>query len=139
MTEQGSSSSSPSPRTPADLAGQLRDMADRLMAGWTTAAGTAAAGTTATGAAARPPSLPRLPAMPATVSVQQLQAVLDDLAARRAQVQALAAQLETFDQQLASLEASLRPMFEWTRTWADLEKSMSEFWRLPGSGSGSAG
>ena len=135
MTEQGSSSSSPSPRTPADLAGQLRDMADRLMAGWTTAAGAAAPA--AAGAAARPPSLPRLPAMPATVSVQQLQAVLDDLAARRAQVQALAAQLETFDQQLGSLEASLRPMFEWTRTWADLEKSMSEFWRLPGSGSGS--
>jgi ABC-type transporter Mla subunit MlaD len=121
--------SSPAPRTPADLAGQLRDMADRLMTGWTTAAG----------AATRAPSLPGLAALPATASTQQLQAVLDDLAARRAQVQALSTQLETFDQQLGSLEASLRPMLEWTRTWADLEKSMGEFWRLPGSGSAAPG
>jgi outer membrane protein TolC len=123
MTEE----SSPGPRTPADLAGQLRDVADRLMAGWTTAAGTSA----------RPPSLPDLPAPPATASVRQLQAVLDDLAERRAQVQALSTQLEAFDQQLGSLETTLRPMLEWTRTWADLEKSMGEFWRQPGSGSGS--
>jgi hypothetical protein len=128
MTDESSSES----RTPADLAGQLRDMADRLMAGWTTAAG----------AATRSPSLPglpTLPTLPATASAQQLQAVLDDLAARRAQVQALATQLEAFDQQLGSLEASLRPMLEWTRTWADLEKSMGEFWRLPGSGSAAPG
>jgi outer membrane protein TolC len=120
MTEEGAA-----PRTPADLAGQLRDMAERLMAGWTTAAG----------AAARPSSLPGVPAPPATTSARQLQVVLDDLAARRAQVQSLAAQLEAFDEQLGSLEATLRPMLEWTRTWAHLEKSMGDFWRLPGSAS----
>jgi hypothetical protein len=127
--------SSPAPRTPADLAGQLRDMADRLMAGWTGAAGAATKAPSLPNA----PGLPALPALPATASAQQLQAVLDDLAARRAQVQALSTQLETFDQQLGSLEASLRPMLEWTRTWADLEKSMGEFWRLPGSGSAAPG
>jgi outer membrane protein TolC len=118
-----SEESSPASRTPADLADQLRVMADRLMTGWTTAAG----------AAARPPSLPALPTLPATLSARQLQAVLDDLAARRAQVQALTTQLEAFDQQLGSLEATLRPMLEWTQGWADLEKAVGEFWRLPGS------
>jgi outer membrane protein TolC len=119
-----SEESSPAPRTPADLADQLRVMADRLMTGWTTA----------TGSTARPPSLPTLPTPPATMSARQLQAVLDDLAARRAQVQALTTQLEAFDQQLGSLEASLRPMLEWTKSWAGLEKAVGEFWRLPGSG-----
>ena len=34
------------------------------------------------------------------------------------------------------LEASLQPVVEWTRTWAALEKSVSEFWRSPGDASG---
>jgi hypothetical protein len=114
------------PRTPADLAGQLRAAADRITAGWTAAAGSAAA----------TPSLPKLPTMPATMSAPQMETFLDDLAARRAQVQALITALEGFDEQLGTLEASVRPFVEWTRTWADLEKSMGEFWRPPSAGSG---
>lgn len=114
--------------SPVDVARQLREAADQLMAGWTTAAGSM------TGAAApRRPSMPRLPALPATVSAAQVQQVLDDLAARRAQVQALRDQLSTFDEQLGMLENGLRPVVEWTRTWAALEKSISEFWQPGGT------
>jgi hypothetical protein len=69
------------------------------------------------------------------MSARQIQALLDDLAARRAQVQALITQLEGFDEQLGTFETSVRPLLEWTRTWADLEKTVGEFWR-PSAGSG---
>ena len=72
--------------------------------------------------------------MPATMSAGQLEALLEDLAARRAQVQALKTQLEGFDEQLGTLEASVRPFLEWLRTWADLEKTTGEFWRPPSAG-----
>lgn len=104
MTESG-----PSAVGPGEFARQLREAADRLVAGWTGATGTG------------PPALPGLPLPPATLSARQLQAVLDDLAARRAQVQALRAQLQVFDEQLGALEVSLAPMLAWTRAWADLE------------------
>jgi outer membrane protein TolC len=108
------------PRTPADLAGQLRAAADQIMAGWAKAAGSAVGGTA---------PVPGLPTMPATMSVRQMEALLEDLAARRAQVQALKTQLEAFDDQLGSLEANLRPLLEWTRTWANVEGSIADFWR----------
>jgi len=95
------------PRTPADLAAQLRAAAERLTTGWT--------GT--------PP--------PATLTTQQLQAVLDDLAARRAQVQALQTQLGTFDEQLATLETALAPLREWTAAWAGFERAATDMWRPP--------
>jgi hypothetical protein len=116
------------PRTPADLAGQLRAAADQIMAGWTKAAGSAVGGTA---------PVPGLPTMPATMSVRQMEALLEDLAARRAQVQALKTQLEAFDDQLGSLEQNLRPLLEWTRTWANVEGSIADFWRpLSGGGTG---
>jgi hypothetical protein len=114
------------PRSPADFAGQLRAAADRIMAGWTAASQSAA------GAAV--PGFAGLPALPAAMSARQVQALLDDLAARRAQVQALTAQLETFDEQLGTLESSVRPFLEWTQKWAELEKTMGEFWRPPSAG-----
>jgi hypothetical protein len=122
------------PRTPADLAAYWRTATERMMAGWTAAATGATGG--GGGAAAGGPRPPALPAFPATLSAQQLQAVLDDLAARRAQVQALSTQLAAFDEQLASLEATLSPVVDWVRTWADLEKSVGEFWRPGGPSSG---
>jgi polyhydroxyalkanoate synthesis regulator phasin len=124
VTEPEGSSASP---FPTDFAGQMRAFTERMMAGWTAATGTAHAA---------PPALPPLPKMPATMSADQIQSLMDDLAARRAQVQALTTQLKAFDEQLGTLEASVRPFLEWTRTWADLEKTMSEFWRPPSGGSG---
>jgi hypothetical protein len=116
------------PRTPADVAAQLRAAADRIMAGWTSMAGS---GSGSGGTA----SLPGPPTMPATMSVRQMEALLEDLAARRAQVQALKTQLEGFDDQLGTLESNLRPLLEWTRTWANVESTMSEFWRPLSGGS----
>jgi hypothetical protein len=113
--------------SPADFAGQLRAAADRIMASFSAAAGTPAAAST---------PLPGLPAMPATMSAQKMESFLEDLAARRAQVQALVTQLQAFDEQLGTLESSVRPFVEWTRAWADLEKTWGDFWRPP---SGSPG
>jgi hypothetical protein len=125
VSEEGHSG----PPRPADLAGQLRAAADRIMAGWTSmAAGGSGSATT--------PSFPKLPRMPATMSAEQMETFLQDLAARRAQVQALVTQLERFDEQLGTLEAGVRPFVEWTRTWADLEKTMTDFWRPPSGSSG---
>ena len=113
------------PRTPAEFAEQLRAVADRMMAGWT-----------GTSAPASPPVMPGLPPLPATMSANQIQALLDDIEARRAQVQALRTQLEGFDEQLGNFEAGVRPFLEWTRAWADLEKTMSGFWGPPSGTSG---
>jgi len=74
------------------------------------------------------PPMPGLPATPATMSARQLQAVMDDIAARRAQVQALVTQLTTFDEQLGTLETSLRPLLQWLQTWSDLEGAVTDFW-----------
>jgi hypothetical protein len=101
---------------PADLAKQLRAAADRLTAGLTGPAGHRPAG---------------LPTPPATISAQQLQAILDDVAARRAQVKALQTQLGAFDEQLGSLEANLAPLLEWASAWAGVESAMTDFWWSP--------
>lgn len=100
------------PGDPSELVKRLREATEKVMSGWTGAR----------------------PVPPATLSARQLQAVLDDLAARRAQVQALQAQLGLFDEQLATLETSLGPLLEWSRTWAGVEGAMTDLWRLPGSG-----
>jgi hypothetical protein len=124
VTEPGAS--------PADFAGQLRAAADRIMASFSAATGGPVAGSTA----AATPSLPGLPTMPATMSAQKMESFLEDIGARRAQVQALVTQLQAFDEQLGTLEASVRPFVEWTRTWADLEKTWGDFWRPPSGRSG---
>ena len=126
---EGGSAGLPSP---ADFAGQLRAAADRIMAGWT------AASTSAAGAMGSPgaPSVPALPQLPATLSAQKMEAFLDDLAARRTQVQALVTQLQGFDEQLGTLESGIRPFVEWTRTWADMQNAMTEFWRAPSTAPG---
>ena len=72
--------------------------------------------------------IPGMPATPATMSARQLQAVVDDIAARRSQVRALVGQLEVFDEQLGALETSLRPLLQWLRTWADMEGAVTDFW-----------
>jgi hypothetical protein len=97
---------------PSELVRRLREATEKVMSGWTGAR----------------------PVPPATLSARQLQAVLDDLAARRAQVQALQAQLGLFDEQLATLETSLAPLLEWARTWAGLERAATDMWRPPAAG-----
>ena len=106
-----------------EFARALREAADRMMSGWTAAAGSM-----------RPPALPDLSGSPATASARQVEAVLDDLAARRKQVQALQAQLAGFDEQLGALESNLRPLLEWTRAWSELERTLGGTWFPPGGG-----
>ena len=74
------------------------------------------------------PPMAGIPALPATMSARQLQAVVDDIAARRSQVQALIASLTVFDEQLGTLETSLGPLLQWLRTWSDLEGAVADFW-----------
>jgi hypothetical protein len=50
--------------------------------------------------------------------IAQLEAMVRDIAARRDQVQALVAQLNAFDEQLAAFERTLVPLLEWSRGWA---------------------
>jgi hypothetical protein len=141
-------------RSMTQLAQQMREIADRMLSGglpgWpipgvpklpaspaagrpgpdrstTTGAG---AETSTPGLPAIPgmPPIPGLPATPVTMSARQMQAIVDDIAAKRAQVKALVAQLEAFDEQLGTLEASLRPLLQWLRTWADMEGAVTDFW-----------
>ena len=100
------------------------------------AAGAPAAGTPAAGKQPAGKTPAGAPLMPATMSARQMETVLTDLAARRAQVQALVAQLQAFDDQLGSLEGNLRPLLEWTRTWAGMESAMGDFWRPLSGGAG---
>jgi hypothetical protein len=140
-------------RSMTQLAQQMREMAERMLSGalpgWpgtggaaSGSAGSPANGDTTTGgpahrpAAALPglpaipgmPPIPGLPGTPATMSARQLQAVVDDIAARRSQVQALIANLTVFDEQLGTLETSLRPLLQWLRTWSDMESAVTDFW-----------
>lgn len=139
-------------RSMTQLAQQMRDMADRMLTGGLSGrpvsgaarpaspqtepqpgSGTAASapsGDPPSGRApvARPPGMPGMPTTPTTMSAQQVQAVVDDIAARRSQVQALVTQLTAFDEQLGTLETSLRPVLQWLRTWSDLEGAVTDFW-----------
>jgi hypothetical protein len=143
-------------RSMTHLAQQMREMAERMLSGglpgWPLAgaggatsgsAGAPANGDTATGGPAPRaaggllpglpaipgmPPMPGLPATPVTMSARQLQAVVDDIAARRSQVQALIASLTVFDEQLGTLETSLRPLLQWLRTWSEMESAVTDFW-----------
>jgi hypothetical protein len=50
--------------------------------------------------------------------------ITDGIAAQRRSIEALQAQLSSFDEQLAVLEQLLGPLAQWSRTWADLEQRM---------------
>jgi hypothetical protein len=141
-------------RSMTQLAQQMREMAERMLSGglpgWPLpgasgsgeAAGAPAAGGGTSGAPPRSagarlpglpaipgiPPIPGLPATPATMSARQLQAVVDDITARRSQTQALITNLTTFDEQLGTLETSLRPLLQWLRTWSEMESAVTDFW-----------
>jgi hypothetical protein len=112
------------------FAQQLRDAADRMMTGWPGLPGMPGL-PKPPAAAAVPGATAPMPLPPATASAHQLESVLADLGARRAQVQALCTQLTAFDEQLAALEASLQPLHEWAKTWADVESAATSIWRPP--------
>jgi hypothetical protein len=79
--------------------------------------------------------------LPGALSAAQLTSIADSIAAQRHSIEALKAQLSSFDEQLAALEQILGPLAQWSATWADLEKRLMNMGRGQGGqgpGSGSA-
>jgi hypothetical protein len=62
--------------------------------------------------------------LPGALSAAQLASVASSVAAQRRSIEALQAQLASFDEQLAVLEQILTPIAEWSRTWAGLEQRL---------------
>jgi hypothetical protein len=79
-------------------------------------------------------SLPSLPSPPGAMSAAQLRAVADAVKAQRQQLQAMTAQFQAFDQQLAVFERVLEPLVEWSASWARLEEGVASLVRRDGTG-----
>ena len=77
-------------------------------------------------------SLPALPSPPGAMSAQQLKAIAQMVRGQRAQTEALIANLQAYDQQLAIFERILEPLVEWSATWARLEKGVAGLVRRDG-------
>jgi hypothetical protein len=80
-------------------------------------------------AGAVPFTLPKLPSPPGAMSAAQLQAIDKAVRGQRQQIQAMTAQLQAFDEQLAVFERILDPIVEWSSTWARLEESVADLVR----------
>jgi hypothetical protein len=85
-------------------------------------------------AAGAVPSLPSLPSPPGAMSAAQLKAIADSVKAQRASLQAMVAQFQAFDEQLAVFERILEPLVEWSATWARLEEGVASLVRRDNSG-----
>ena len=87
------------------------------------------------GSGARHPLAPGTFPLPGALSAAQLTAISGSVAAQRRSIEALKAQLSSFDEQLAVLEQILSPLTEWSRTWVDLEERLLKMSRRPAAGS----
>jgi len=79
--------------------------------------------------------------LPGALSAAQLTSIADSIAAQRRSIEALKAQLSSFDEQLAALEQILGPLAQWSATWAELERRLLNTGRGPkdqGRASGSS-
>ena len=76
------------------------------------------------GAGARAPLAPGAFPLPGALSAAQLTSIASSVGAQRRSIEALKAQLSSFDEQLAVLEQILAPLAEWSRTWAELEQRL---------------
>jgi hypothetical protein len=79
----------------------------------------------------RLPSAPGMFPLPGALSAAQLTSIADSIAAQRRSIEALKAQLSSFDEQLAALEQILGPLAQWSTTWAELEKRLLNLGRGP--------
>ncbi len=80
------------------------------------------------------PSAPGALALPGAFSAAQMTSITDSIAAQRRSIEALKAQLSSFDEQLAVLEQLLGPLAEWSRTCADLEQRLLNMGPRPEAG-----
>ena len=106
------------PRSIEEFLSQLRSFTDR-------ARGLAAGAV---------PSLPSLPSPPGAMSAAQLKAIADSVKAQRVSLQAMTAQFQAFDEQLAVFERILEPLVEWSSTWARLEEGVASLVRRDPAG-----
>ena len=83
------------------------------------------------------PSAPRALALPGNLSAAQLTSIADAIAAQRRSIEALKAQLSSFDEQLAVLEQIIGPVADWSRKWAELEERLLNIHRGPKPDGGS--
>lgn len=70
------------------------------------------------------PSGLELPAPPGALSAAQIRAIDRSVSAQRMQIAAVIEQLTAVDEQLSVLDSLLRPLVDWSETWAALEKSV---------------
>jgi hypothetical protein len=87
------------------------------------------------GSGARRPLAPGTFPLPGALSAAQVTAISGSVAAQRKSIEALKAQLSSFDEQLAVLEQILSPLSEWSRTWAELEERLLKMSRGPAADS----
>ncbi len=73
------------------------------------------------------PSAPGALPLPGTLSAAELATITDSIAAQRRSIEAMKAQLSSFDEQLAVLEQLLGPLAQWSSKWAEVEE-----WLLKG-------
>jgi len=83
------------------------------------------------GFGARRPLAPGTFPLPGALSAAQLTAISGSVAAQRRSIEALKAQLSSFEEQLAVLEQILSPLTEWSRTWAEVEGRLLNLGRTP--------
>jgi hypothetical protein len=87
----------------------------------------------------RRPLAPGTFPLPGALSAAQLTSIASSVAAQRRSIEALKAQLSSFDEQLAVLEQIIGPLAEWSRTWAEVEDRLLNVRRGPASGSQTSG
>ena len=83
------------------------------------------------GLGTRAPLAPGAFPLPGALSAAQLTSIASSVGAQRRSIEALKAQLSSFDEQLAVLEQILAPLAEWSRTWAELEGRLLNVHRKP--------
>ena len=71
-----------------------------------------------------PPPLPSLQGLPhpGALSAAQHNLIASSVASQRQSIAAMQAQLGVFDEELAMLEGILGPLTEWSNTWAEFER-----------------
>src|SRR5919202_2417264 len=120
-TERGSASSE-TPEAAREIAGQLAELAERLRASGQ--AGWSALNAMFGGAGRQPQSVLQAMLASASVPTRQLESILQEIRARRDQVNTLREQLGVFDEQLAALETALQPLAAWSRTWLGWQQAL---------------
>ena len=117
MADEEQGTSGALPRLVQEFTGQLWEATERLQA--------------LAGLGGHLPPTPGAFPLPGALSAAEITSITDSIAAQRRNIQALKAQLSSFDEQLAAFEQILGPLAEWSRTWAEFEQRLLNLGRRP--------